>query len=175
MSKNTVSRYPGLLEKAFVIYQRYGFSRNLRKEITKNHRYYLYDNGIRNAVIQNFNPLNPRNDRGMLWDNYILSERSKRNEYLNRQPSSCLRRTREKKEIDLVEDSDGKIPGFDIKWTESNISAPGDRQKHYPDAGFSIIHQNNYMEFIRQDWSFHRLLCCQLSFLQISVEFMAFT
>jgi len=149
MSKNTVSRYLDLLEKVFVIYQRCGFSRNLRKEITKNHRYYFYDNGIRNAVIQNFNPLNLRNDRGMLWENYILSERLKRNEYLNQQPSSYFWRTWDKKEIDLVEDSGGKISGFEIKWKESNIKAPGDWQKHYPDADFSIIHQNNYMEFIR--------------------------
>ncbi|GAH85844.1 unnamed protein product, partial [marine sediment metagenome] len=82
MSKNTVERYLDLLEKVFVLYRLRGFSRNLRKEITKNQRYYFFDTGIRNAVIQNFNPIAIRNDLGELWENYVITERLKKREYL---------------------------------------------------------------------------------------------
>ena len=102
MSKNTVERYIDLLEKVFVIYRRNGFSRNLRKEISKNPRYYFYDNGIRNAVIGNFTPLNLRNDVGELWENYLITERMKKNEYEQRFRNSFFWRTYDRKEIDLV-------------------------------------------------------------------------
>ncbi|MBS3763498.1 MAG: ATP-binding protein, partial [Planctomycetes bacterium] len=105
MSKNTVHRYLDLLGKVFVIYSRRGFSRNLRKEITKKRRYYFYDNGVRNALINNFNAITLRDDVGALWENYCLLERMKHNFYTNRNVSSYFWRTYDQQEIDLVEES----------------------------------------------------------------------
>jgi len=148
MSKNTVERYLDLLEKAFVIFERSGFSRNLRKEITKNHRYYFYDNGLRNALIDNFNPVNLRNDVGELWENYIVNERMKHNEYLGVYTNSYFWRTYDKKEIDLVEERGGKLYGYEMKWKKSKIKIPVDWKKHYPGADFKVVNHENYLDFI---------------------------
>jgi hypothetical protein len=149
MSKNTVERYLDLLEKVFVIYRLSGFSRNLRKEITKNHRYYFIDNGIRNALIQNFNPISLRDDLGEIWENYILAERMKWREYLRESGNAYFWRTYDKKEIDLVEERMGKLHGYEIKWRKSSKNAPRDWRVNYPRAGFQIIHRGNYLEFIQ--------------------------
>ncbi|MCB0303310.1 MAG: ATP-binding protein [Calditrichaeota bacterium] len=148
MSKNTVERYIDLLEKVFVIYRRNGFSRNLRKEISKNPRYYFYDNGIRNAVIGNFTPLNLRNDVGELWENYLITERMKKNEYEQRFRNSFFWRTYDRKEIDLVEEHGGKLFGYEIKWQLRKTRAPRDWKNAYPGATFLVIHRENYREFI---------------------------
>lgn len=149
LSKNTVLKYLNLLEKVFVIFHRSGFSRNLRKEISKNARYYFYDNGIRNAVINHFNPLNMRNDIGLLWENYIISERLKRNEYLNVHGSYYFWRTYDRKEIDLVEEIEGKLSGYEIKWKTTQKRIPKDWQSAYSDADFDVIHRENYLSFIQ--------------------------
>lgn len=104
MNANTVDRYLDLLEKSYILYSRCGFSRNLRKEISKSRRYYFYDNGIRNGLINNFNPLTMRDDAGKLWENYILVERLKYNLYNGRQVESYFWRTYDRQEIDLVEE-----------------------------------------------------------------------
>ena len=148
MSKNTVERYLDLLEKVFVIFKRSGFSRNLRKEIVKNQRYYFYDNGIRNALINNFNPLSIRNDIGELWENYVLAERLKRHEYLRRPVNAYFWRTYDKKEIDLVEESQGQLSGFEVKWSPRPAKPPQDWLSAYPTATFELIHQDNYLQFI---------------------------
>lgn len=148
MSKNTVERYIDLLEKVFVIYRRNGFSRNLRKEISKNPRYYFYDNGIRNALIGNFTPLNLRNDIGELWENYLITERMKKNEYEQRFRNSFFWRTYDRKEIDLVEEHGGKLFGYEIKWQLRKTRPPRDWQDAYPGASFQMIHRENYREFI---------------------------
>ena len=148
MSKNTVDRYIDLLEKVFVVYRRSGFSRNLRKEVTKNHRFYFCDNGIRNALIGNFNPLSARNDLGQLWENYIVTERMKANEYIPRIVNSYFWRTYDRKEIDLVEEREGKLFGYEITWQDSRSKIPTDWRKAYPEADFQIIHKNNYLDFI---------------------------
>ncbi len=149
MSKNTVERYIDLLEKVFVIYRLGGFSRNLRKEITKNQRFYFMDNGIRNAVIGNFNPLALRNDPGELWENYIITERLKRQAYTRTAANSYFWRTYDKKEIDLVEEQNGRLSGYEIKWKNVPAKAPKDWSTHYPDADFTVIHQENYLRFIQ--------------------------
>jgi predicted AAA+ superfamily ATPase len=149
MSKNTVERYLDLLEKVFVIFRRSGFSRNLRKEIVKNQRYYFYDNGIRNALINNFNPLNIRNDVGELWENYVITERLKRQEYLRHPVNAYFWRTYDKKEIDLVEERQGLLSGFDIKWRGRPAAPPKDWLTAYPHATFELIHQDNYLQFIQ--------------------------
>lgn len=148
MSKNTVDRYIDLLEKAFVIFRRTGFSRNLRKELTKNSRFYFYDNGIRNAVIGNFNPLEMRNDIGQLWENYIITERLKQQEYKGIFRQSYFWRTYSQQEIDLVEETGGKLCGFEIKWKAKKISAPTEWRKTYPAASFEVISPENYLDFI---------------------------
>jgi len=148
ISKNTVDRYIDLLEKAFVIFRRTGFSRNLRKELTKNSRFYFYDNGIRNAVIGNFNPLEMRNDIGQLWENYIITERLKQQEYKGIFRQSYFWRTYSQQEIDLVEETGGKLCGFEIKWKAKKISAPTEWRKTYPAASFEVISPENYLDFI---------------------------
>ncbi len=149
MSKNTVERYLDLLEKVFVIYRLSGFSRNLRKEITKSQRYFFYDTGVRNALIGNFNPLAVRNDLGELWENYIITERMKRQEYLRKVTNSYFWRTYDKKEIDLVEEREGRLFGYEVKWKKERVKIPRDWTSGYPDAAFEVIHQENYLKFIQ--------------------------
>lgn len=148
MSKNTVDRYLDLLEKVFIIYKRSSFSGNLRKELSKSSRYYFFDNGIRNALIGNFNPLSIRNDVGELWENYIVTERLKRNEYLQYYVSSYFWRTYSKSEIDLVEMKNAQLSAYEIKWQNKKVKIPGDWSKTYPGSGFSIVHKENYLDFI---------------------------
>ena len=149
MSKNTVERYLDLLEKVFVIYRLSGFSRNLRKEITKSQRYFFYDTGVRNALIGNFNPLAVRNDLGELWENYIITERMKRQEYLCIVTNSYFWRTYDKKEIDLVEEREGKLFGYEVKWKKERVKIPRDWTAGYPGAAFEVIHRENYLKFIQ--------------------------
>jgi predicted AAA+ superfamily ATPase len=148
MSKNTVERYLNLLEKVFVIFRLTGFSRKLRKEITKNNRYFFYDVGIRNAVVGMFNPLNLRDDTGKIWENYIISEFLKHREYQRLSPRFYFWRTYDRKEIDLIEEHAGKLSGYEIKWEKSRVSAPKDWNKYYPHAGFEVINQENYLNYI---------------------------
>jgi predicted AAA+ superfamily ATPase len=148
MSKNTVDRYLDLLEKAFVIQRLGGFSRNLRNEITKNSRYYFVDNGVRNALINNFNPIDVRNDVGELWENYLIIERMKRQEYLRETANNYFWRTYTKQEIDLVEERQGKLFGYEIKWGKARFRPPREWTTAYPEASWSLINRDNYLEFI---------------------------
>jgi predicted AAA+ superfamily ATPase len=148
MSKNTVDRYLDLLEKVFVVYHLPGFSRNLRKEVSKSRRYYFWDNGVRNAVINNFNPIDLRDDVGVLWENYVVGERMKHNEYAARFVNSYFWRTYDRKEIDLVEEFEGRLSGYEIKWGDKRVRAPRDWSNSYPDASFEVINRANYLSFI---------------------------
>ncbi len=148
MSKNTVDHYLDLLEKAFVIKKLGGFSRNLRNEITKNSRYYFIDNGVRNALINNFNPLDLRNDVGELWENYLVIERLKRQEYLRESANNYFWRTYSKKELDLVEERNGQLNGYEIKWGKAKPRAPKEWTTAYPEATWQVINRENYLEFI---------------------------
>ncbi len=114
VDKNTVASYIHLLELSYIIYPLNSFSRNLRNEIKTNRKIYFYDNGIRNALIQNFNPLALRNDTGALWENFLMSERLKRNHYHKKYCNSYFWRTKQQHEIDYVEERDGKISGFEL-------------------------------------------------------------
>ena len=151
MNKNTVDRYLDLLEKAYVIYSRGGFSRNLRKEITKSRRYYFYDNGIRNGLIGNFNPLSLRDDTGALWENYIMVERLKYNLYTGRLVESRFWRTYDQQEIDLVEEWGGRLHAAEMKWSAKPVRAvraPGAWRQAYPGSSFQVVHPGNYLDFI---------------------------
>jgi len=148
MSKNTVERYLDLLEKAFVIFSLQGFSRNLRKEITKNFRYYFLDVGIRNALINNFNPLSLRDDVGMLWENYLVMERLKKQEYLGLQANNYFWRTYSRQEVDFVEEREGRLNGFEMKWGKRRTRPPREWVAGYPDAGWQVVDRENYLEFV---------------------------
>jgi predicted AAA+ superfamily ATPase len=148
ISKATVEKYLDLLEKTFVLINIRGFSKNLRSEVTKSSRYYFCDNGVRNALINNFNPLRLRNDSGALWENYLVIERIKRQHCLRQWTNNYFWRTYDQKEIDFVEERDGKIFGYEFKWGKAAIKAPSLWQKTYPEALFECINQDNYFSFI---------------------------
>jgi len=148
MSKTTVEKYLDLLEKTFVLINIHGFSKNLRSEVTRTSRYYFCDNGIRNALINNFNPLSLRNDIGALWENYLVMERIKKQNYLRIWSNNYFWRTYDQKEIDFVEERDGKLFGYELTWGKAEKKAPKLWQKTYPDASFECINKDNYFTFI---------------------------
>ncbi|NCU33458.1 MAG: DUF4143 domain-containing protein, partial [Candidatus Moranbacteria bacterium] len=149
INTRTVERYLDLLEKVFVIKRISGFSRNLRKEVTKSHRYYFIDNGVRNAVINNFNPLDTRDDVGQLWENYLVTERLKAQAYRGIYANNYFWRTYDQKEIDWIEEREGRLFGYEIKWNpKRKMSVPRDFMNAYPDAGYEQIDQSNYRNFI---------------------------
>lgn len=148
----TVERYLDLLEQCFVIVRLGGFSRNLRSEITRKSKYYFIDNGIRNGILQQFNALDVRNDVGALWENFLVVERLKYRKYTNRYSNSYFWRTYGQQEIDLIEDYDGILHGYEFKWSPTKtVKAPQDWVEAYPDATFTIINKDNYLTFITGD------------------------
>ena len=148
ISKQTVERYLDLLSKTFVIYKLPGFSRNLRKEITKSSRWYFYDNGIRNTLIANLQPLGNRNDVGELWENYLLAERIKVQSYRRLLVNNYFWRTYDQQEIDLVEERDGNLFAFEFKWRTRRSKPPKAWTNTYPDAHFKTITPDNYLEWL---------------------------
>jgi len=149
LSKNTVERYLTLLTKVFVIFKVEGFSKNLRKEITKTSRWYFYDNGIRNALISNFKRLTERNDTGDLWENYLASERVKKQHYNKIKARNFFWRTYDQQELDWLEETGEDLSGFEFKWSTTKVSKiPVAFSKAYPEASFEVITKNNYLEFI---------------------------
>ncbi|NOZ04279.1 MAG: ATP-binding protein [FCB group bacterium] len=149
LSRNTVEKYLDLLSKVYVIFKVEGFSRNLRKEVTKNHRWYFIDNGILNVLLSNFSPLSLRRDVGVLWENYIISERLKYLSYQRKLVRYYFWRTYDKQEIDWVEEDAGMLTGYEIKWSEQKVKAPVAWSRAYPDAGFRVIHRENYLDWIQ--------------------------
>ena len=145
----TVGRYLDLLEKSFVLYNLRGFSRNLRKEITKKSKYYFYDNGIRNAVISNFNDLGIRNDKGQLWENFLVSERLKIQEYAGIRANNYFWRTWEQKEVDWVEERGGKLFGYEFRYSTQKDKLPKEFLESYPEARMDIISPENYQIFLK--------------------------
>jgi len=148
ISKNTVERYLDLLSKVFILHKISGFSRNLRKEIVKNSKWYFNDNGIRNAIIANFSAFDNRNDIGALWENYIISERIKKQNYSGMSVNNCFWRTYDKQEIDWIEERGGKLFAYEFKWKEQKVKIPGAWKKTYTDSEFKIIHARNYHNWI---------------------------
>ncbi len=149
ISKNTVESYLDLLSKVFVIYKVPGFSRNLRKEITKSNRWYFYDNGIRNGIIANFTRLEARTDVGALWENYVASERVKFQNYTQKTVSNYFWRTYDQQELDWLEEENGILYGYEFKWNENRkVKIPGAFAKAYPEASFEVINKQNYLDFI---------------------------
>jgi hypothetical protein len=150
ISKNTVERYLDLLQKVFVLYRLGGFSKNLRKEVTKSSKWYFTDNGVRNAVIRNFEPLSLRTDadRGALWENYIITERMKRNQNERLGLEFHFWRTYDKQEIDLIEIGSGVMNAFEMKSGKKSPAAPKAFAEAYPEAQFTVVNMNNYSDYI---------------------------
>jgi predicted AAA+ superfamily ATPase len=148
IAKQSVERYLDLLEKTFIIKKVGGFSRNLRKEVVKTARYFFWDNGIRNALINNFNPIGQRNDLGMLWENFLYMERLKTKSYKRIFSNDYFWRTYDRQEIDLIEDRDGKLYAYEFKWQPKKVKAPKAWIDAYPDSEFQVISRENFLEFL---------------------------
>ena len=146
----TVEKYIDLLEKCYIVFRLGAFSRNLRTELKKSKKIYFYDNGIRNAVIQNFAPLSMRNDVGALWENFFISERIKANEYEGRYAKSYFWRTTQQQEIDYIEEADGQFTVFEMKWNprKKTTPLPAAFLKTYPVAQEAVITPENYLEWL---------------------------
>lgn len=149
INKITVEHYLDLLQKVFVLFRLPSYSTNQRKEIAKSSKWYFYDNGIRNSVIQDFRPATMRSDMGMLWENYIISERLKRNAYAVEDKQLYFWRNYNQQEVDLVESYAGQLSAVEIKYGESSRrQKPKAFDLAYPDASFSIVDRENYLDFI---------------------------
>ena len=145
----TIDRYVELLEKCFVVFQLGGFSRNLRNEIKKGKKIYFYDNGIRNSIIKNFSPLSLRQDTGALWENFLVSERKKANHYANHYVNSYFWRTHQQQEIDMIEETGGKLYAWEFKWNEkAKVKIPASFLEAYPGSITGTVNRQNYMEFL---------------------------
>lgn len=148
LSKNTVEKYLDLLSKAFILKRIGGYNKNLRKEVTKTTRWYFNDNGIRNAVINEFKPISLRTDVGELWENYLISERIKLLDYHHRYADFYFWRTYDQQEIDWLELENGQLSAFEFKWKNERYKLPAIFKTTYPEATFQLINQSNYLDFI---------------------------
>jgi len=148
ISKNTVEKYLDLLSKVFILRRVGGFSKNLRKEVTKSSRWFFYDNGVRNTVINDLRPLALRTDTGELWENYLISERIKTITYSKRYVDFYFWRTYDQQKIDWLEMENGSLSAFEFKWREERVKTPVAFANAYPDASFQLINRENYLDFI---------------------------
>ncbi|OGH72179.1 MAG: hypothetical protein A2921_00965 [Candidatus Magasanikbacteria bacterium RIFCSPLOWO2_01_FULL_43_20b] len=145
--RDTVWRYLDLLEKSFVIFRLRAFSRNLRKEIGKKQKIYFYDLGIRNSLINQYNSLELRNDVGALWENFCVVERMKHLQNIERSAGLYFWRTHDQKEVDYLEEYNGKLEGFEFKWNKDSFQPPKDFLS-YPNSSVSLVNKHNYQEFL---------------------------
>lgn len=151
VDKATVEKYVDLLEKCFVVFKLPSYSRNLRNEIKKGKKIYFYDNGIRNAVLSNFAMPEYRIDMGALWENFLISERVKRNVYEGNYAQMYFWRTQSQQEIDYVEESDGQLKAFEFKWNpKAKATIPKAFTEAYPGSAFEVITPDNYEGFLMQ-------------------------
>jgi hypothetical protein len=145
----TVERYLDLFEKSFIIMSLSGFSRNLRKEVTKKRKYYFYDTGVRNALIGNWSDIDVRDDIGALWENYLFMERLKKRSYTKLNATPHFWRTWGGQEVDLVEEHSGKLFGYEFKWSGRKLpKPPKEWLATYPNASYEVITRENYLDFI---------------------------
>lgn len=149
LDSKTVEKYVVLLEKTYIIFRLGSFSRNLRNELKNSRKIYFFDNGIRNALIANFSQIDTRTDIGALWENFVVSERIKHNHYTGAWQNSWFWRTREQKEIDYLEESDGKINAFEFKWNpDVKVKTPKHFLENYEGSQFKVINRDNVEEFL---------------------------
>jgi len=149
LDTKTVEKYIVLLEKAFIVFRLGSFSRNLRTELKKSRKIYFYDNGIRNAILANFNQIENRADSGALWENFLVSERIKYLEYNQKWVNYWYWRTKEQQEIDFIEESDGQLTAYEFKWNpKAKVKIPSSFHHTYPDAQFKVIDRDNFENFL---------------------------
>ncbi len=149
LDAKTVASYISILEQAYIIFRLGTFSRNLRNELKNSRKIYFYDNGIRNALIGNFSQVENRTDAGALFENYAIAERMKRKEYLMDYASSWFWRNTNKQEIDYIEEKDGRIHAYELKWNpKRKASAPLSFRNAYPDADFTVINRDNIEDLL---------------------------
>jgi len=148
LSKNTVERYLDLFTKVFILVRVSGFSRNLRKEVTKTSRWYFVDNGVRNALLSDLRPLPLRQDVGELWENYLIAERIKKIRAEQRWVEYYFWRTYDQQEIDWIEVENGQLRAYEFKWKTDRAKLPKAFADAYPEASFALVNQENYLDFI---------------------------
>ena len=149
IDRKTVISYIDVLEQAFVVYTLGGFSRNLRKEVSKSQKIYFYDVGVRNALLQAFAPLSLRNDVGALWENFCINERIKKAEYSGQTANRYFWRTYDKKEIDYLEERDGVLTGFEFKWNANRtMKVPQEFLETYPGSSVEKVDRGSYWRFL---------------------------
>ena len=144
----TIQRYLNILEKMYIIFSLSGFSRNMRTEYTKTPRYYFWDNGIRNSLISNLNPIHIRNDSGQLWENYCIVERQKFLSYNRISANRFFWRTYTQKEIDYLEERDGMLYAYEMKYSGRTSKVPASFVQNYPDSEFDEISRDNFLGFL---------------------------
>lgn len=149
LSRVTVDRYIDLLEKSFIVFRLGGFSRNLRKEVSKMDKIYFYDLGVRNVLIDNLKPLKDRNDAGQLWENFLTVERIKRLGYAGEIYSHYYWRLSSGAELDLVEEKGGKLAGFEFKYSSKGARMPLSWLETYPGANFEAVNRDNWLNFVK--------------------------
>lgn len=146
---STIIRYIDLLEKSFVIFRLRSYSNNLRNELKRSRKIYFYDNGVRNALIANFNPLELRTDMGALWENFLVAERMKYLSYNQIISNRFFWRTKQQQEIDYIEERGGKLYCYEFKWNEnSKAKFSKTFTKAYPDAETMLVTPKNYIQFL---------------------------
>lgn len=148
IDRNTVERYLDLFSKVFIITRIGGYSKNLRKEVTKSSKWYFLDNGIRNALINNFLPMNQRTDTGALWENYLVAERLKYNSYTRKTPLTHFWRTYDQQELDWLEIADEQLSAYEFKWKDAKVRFPKAFIEAYPDAATHWVNQGNFIDFV---------------------------
>ena len=148
MDVKTIGRYLDLLEKSFIIFSLGGFNRSLRNEVTSKRKYYFYDTGIRNAIINAFNPMDMRNDKGALWENWIMMERLKKKVYQSIFSNDFFWRTYARHEIDLIEEREGKLYAYEFKWKDKAHKTPKEWTSNYPGVPVEFITSENFFPFI---------------------------
>jgi hypothetical protein len=149
LDNQTVENYINLLEQTFVIFRLPPLSRNLRKELKRKRKIYFYDNGMRNAIIAQFQPLELRQDVGALWENWLISERKKALHYQGLHANTFFWRTQDQQEIDYIEERDGKMWAYEMKWSpKSKPSFSRTFTQAYPDHELQFLHRDNYYEWL---------------------------
>jgi len=151
IDSSTVEKYLDLLEKTHVVYKLPALNRNMRSEIKKGKKYYFFDNGIRNVLISNFSPVELRFDKGALWENFLLSERIKRNHYTASNPNTYFWRTHDQAEIDYIEEMEGILHAYEFKWKETKSRFPDSFLSAYPQNLTQLITTENFESFIGVD------------------------
>lgn len=148
IDKNTVANYIYLLEQSFVVFRLSGFSRNVRNEIKNNKKIYFYDNGVRNMVLGNFDDLDLRTDKGALWENFLISERIKKNLYEQSRATSHFWRTSRQQEIDYIETTASNVNAFEFKWSPKKKARLPKTFKDNYTGDFTVVNRENFRDFL---------------------------